>query len=98
MSQLPSDIAAGGVHSMSYLDLTGGDQIVHVIESFLHCCANGHQAVVPQDEHLKDKNTINKKHILLSSMSFRSSRFSSFYNYTIQIVIFTTAKVPFISF
>lgn len=40
---------------MSYLDLTGGDQIVDVIESFLHCCTYRHQPVVPQDQHLRQE-------------------------------------------
>lgn len=37
---------------VSYLDLTGCDQIVGVIESFLYCRAYTHQAMIPQDEHL----------------------------------------------
>lgn len=41
-------------HQESYLDLTGSDQIVNVMESFLHCRAESHQAVVPQDQHLED--------------------------------------------
>lgn len=36
----------------SYLDLAGSDQVVKVIESLLHGLAYGHQAVVPQNEHL----------------------------------------------
>lgn len=40
---------------VSYLDLTGSDQVVDVIESFLHCFAHGHQAMVFQDEHLEGR-------------------------------------------
>lgn len=39
--------------SVSYLDLTGSDQIVDVIESLLHCFTYWHQAMVPKDQHLK---------------------------------------------
>lgn len=46
------------VQCASYLNLTGGDQIVDVIESFLHCFAYRHQAVVSQDEHLGPKKRI----------------------------------------
>lgn len=66
---------------MSYLDLTGSDQIVDVIESFLHCFTYRHQAMVPQDQHLGRrtnknlaKNSQIKKHILISAMYFLSYR------------------------
>lgn len=39
--------------SVPHLDLTGGDQVVNVIESFLYGFAYRHQAMVPQDEHLR---------------------------------------------
>lgn len=39
--------------SVSYLDLTGSDQIVDVIESLLHRFTYWHQAMVPKDQHLK---------------------------------------------
>lgn len=47
-----------------YLDLTGSDQIVDVIESFLHCFTYRHQPMVSQDEHLgqKAKLKLGKNH------------------------------------
>lgn len=56
----------------SYLDLTGSDQIVDVIKSFFYGFTSRHQAVVPQNEHLKQgkkyylvKSEANKKNHLL---------------------------------
>lgn len=50
---------------VSYLDLTGSDQVVDVVKSFLHSFPDSHQAVVPQDENLQQKNWVLKNKDLI---------------------------------
>lgn len=41
--------------AITHLDLAGDHKVVDVVESFLNTLSNGHEPVVPQNEHLEEE-------------------------------------------
>lgn len=57
LEQILTEIKFGlkTVRKVSYLDLTCSDQVVDIVEGFLHSLPNRHQTMVSQDQNLEDK-------------------------------------------